>query len=673
MVFLFVKTNFVFIVLCIFVLQFFFMKNFFLLVLFLFSFQISFSQNDSTSVKTKTVSNKFKKAVDIVENPKAKIEQYKIYSLEKDTTYVDTSLTIHSEYKYNYLRKDIFGLLPFANEGQPYTTLDFGINYFNAFPEFGFKAKHFNFLEVKDISYYSVATPLTELYFKTVMEQGQNVDILVALNTSERLNISVAYKGLRSLGKYINQLSSAGNFRLTASYVTKNNRYNANFHFTGQDLSNGENGGIVSNDDFESGNDDFKNRARLQVYFTDATSFLKGKRFFLDHQFKLFSDNSKNNLTIIHQFNLENKFFEFNQATLTTAIDETTTIQRFGVAFVNSKINDQTTYNRIYNKAGLQFENNKLGKIQFFVEDFNYVYKYDKIVFLGNTVIPNQLSQRINAVGGQYEYYKNNWKTKAVINKAISKQTFSTIDLVARYKFNNKNSFSAQYQNISKIPNNNYTLHQSSYLNYNWYNSFNNEKINNLVLEAHTQYLNISAQTTLLKNYLYFTNDDSTNLLQLISPKQYSKTINFISIKASKEFKFKKWALDNTLLYQDVKQDDKIINIPQFVARNTLYYSNRFFKKALYLQTGVTVNYFTKYYANDYNPVLGEFFVQQNQQIGNFPMLDFFINARIRQTRIFLKAEHFNSSFSTANFYNAPNYPYRDFIVRFGLVWNFFQ
>jgi len=99
------------------------------------------------------------------------------------------------------------------------------LNKFNAYPEFGFKAKHFNYLEVDDIKYYSVATPLTELYFKTVMEQGQNVDALITLNTSERFNFSIAFKGLRSLGKYINQLTSAGNFRFTSSYFTKNKKY----------------------------------------------------------------------------------------------------------------------------------------------------------------------------------------------------------------------------------------------------------------------------------------------------------------------------------------------------------------------------------------------------------------------------------------------------------------
>jgi hypothetical protein len=133
-------------------------------------------------------------------------------------------------------------------------------------------------------------------------------------------------------------------------------------------------------------------------------------------------------------------------------------------------------------------------------------------------------------------------------------------------------------------------------------------------------------------------------------------------------------ALDNTLLYQQTAQDDAILNVPKIVTRNTLYFSDYFFTKALYLQTGVTFNYFTKYYANGYNPVLTDFFVQNQQKIGDFANLDFFINARIRQTRIFLKAEHFNSSMASRNtFYSAPNYPYRDFIIRFGLVWNFFQ
>jgi hypothetical protein len=76
---------------------------------------------------------------------------------------------------------------------------------------------------------------------------------------------------------------------------------------------------------------------------------------------------------------------------------------------------------------------------------------------------------------------------------------------------------------------------------------------------------------------------------------------------------------------------------------------------------------------NDYNPVVTEAFVQNDKKVGDFPLVDFFVNARIRQTRIFLKAEHFNSKMTGFNYYTAPNYPYRDFMIRFGLVWDFFQ
>jgi hypothetical protein len=125
-------------------------------------------------------------------------------------------------------------------------------------------------------------------------------------------------------------------------------------------------------------------------------------------------------------------------------------------------------------------------------------------------------------------------------------------------------------------------------------------------------------------------------------------------------------------MYQNVQDENQSFNVPDVITRNTLYYSNHFFKKALFLQTGVTLNYFTKYHMNAYDPVLSEFYTQNNGSYGNFPRLDFFLDAKIRQTRIYLKAEHFNSSFTGYNYYSAPNYPYRDFTVRFGLVWNFF-
>ena len=93
--------------------------------------------------------------------------------------------------------------------------------------------------------------------------------------------------------------------------------------------------------------------------------------------------------------------------------------------------------------------------------------------------------------------------------------------------------------------------------------------------------------------------------------------------------------------------------------------------KPMLVNIGVTFKYFTKYNANAYNPLLAEFTLQNTQEIG-YPTFDVFFNARVRRTRLYLKVDNVTSGFSEKNYFSAPNYPYRDFTIRFGLVWNWF-
>lgn len=628
------------------------MKNLFLLFLFL-TFSV-FAQKNTKNVIDQDTSKVVKAPIDL----------YKIYTLHKDTTFVDTSLTIQSEYKYNLLRKDIFGLMPFANEGHTYNSLDFGLYTKSAAPNFGFKAKHFNYLEVDDINYYSVPTPLTDLYFKTVMEQGQALDAFLTVNTKPNLNFSIAYRGLRSLGKYVNNLTSSGNFRFTTSYFTIDKRYILNAHFTGQDISNQENGGIVNAEEFETSEDPFNERERIEVYFTNATSLLKGNRFFIDQSFKLNKTNP-NSLVFIHQFNQEYKFFQFTQPTIS---------ERFGDTYTNT-VNTKTRYNHLYNKFGVAYKTKSYGDLEFFIDDNNYNYYYNSVVYnaLGDITVPNAVSDRINMVGGNYSYLINNVNVRLHASQSISDQSISNIEATANYKVNEDYNFQFKYQKLNSLPNLNFTLYQSGYVDYNWFNNFKNEKLNQFEFSAQTKWLNVSATYKVINDHMFFDNQTNDITELMVKPVQYDKTINYLSVKANKEIKFWKLALDNTILYQSVDQSDDVVNVPQIVTRNTLYFSDYVFKKAMFLQTGVTFQYFSKFYANDYNPLLGEFYVQNETKIGGFPMFDFFVNARVKQTRIFLKAEHFNSPWTGYDFYSAPNYPYRDFMVRFGLVWNFFK
>lgn len=631
-----------------------------------------------SSLRNDTIGNRNSSTVSTSNKnaPKAKIDQYKIITIERDTLIVDTSLTIHKEYQFNLLRKDIFGLLPFANEGQTYTTLDFSINKFQSYPEIGLRGKHFNFLTVNDIQYYHVPTPHTELYFKTVMEQGQSLNAFITLNTSERFNFSLAYTGLRSLGKYINQLTSSGNFRFTTNYQTPQKHYELKAHFTAQDILNGENGGIINNEDFTNGEEAFKRRARLQVYLNDAKTFLKGNRYFIDHRYRIDRKDSMSNLFIYHQFNYEHKYYEYNQPTLTTQIvseEGTRVIERFGNSFVLSNMNDQLRYNRLFNKVGVQYENRKFGELGVFIENFNFNYFYNRVIINENETIPNRINDDIFSVGAIYLFQKNKWNGKALYKKSITNQDISEIDIKIAHSINDKNTIQFRFQNLNRIPDHTHTLFQSNFEKYNWFNNFKNEKITNIEGSINTQWVNLSLHLNTINDYLYFSNDDITGEQLLVTPKQYSTTINYLGFKAHKEFKWWKLALDNTILYQKVDQKDYVLNVPELTLRHSLYISEHFFKKALFLQTGFVVNYFSLYNADDYNPVISAFYVQNKSSIGDFPLVDFFVNAKIKQAQVYLKAEHFNSSITGFDYFSAPNYPYRDFIVRFGLIWNFFQ
>ena len=50
---------------------------------------------------------------------------YKIITYTRDTTSVDTSLTMQKYYLNNEWGKDMFGKMPFSNMGQPYNALSY--------------------------------------------------------------------------------------------------------------------------------------------------------------------------------------------------------------------------------------------------------------------------------------------------------------------------------------------------------------------------------------------------------------------------------------------------------------------------------------------------------------------------------------------------------------------
>ncbi|WP_190809786.1 putative porin [Flagellimonas sp. S3867] len=608
------------------------------------------------------------------------ITDYKIISYHRDTTIVDTTLTIRKEYKYNYIRQDDFELMPFSNIGQPYNVLGRTFSNNTLYPQIGAVAKHSNYFEIEDINYYNVPTPMTELMFKTTLEQGQLLDALLAFNFNKRFNVAIAFKGFRSLGKYRFDQAQSGNFRTSFNYANEKGNYNIRGHIAAQDIEGEENGGLLNRDQFEdTETDDFTDRARIDVRYTNANNRILGKRYFLDHELKLFKgkDSTKTrptSLAIGHEFNYETKFYDFTQSAQNDA---------FGLDPFVTPIEDRARLKTMFNRGSLKFSNKTLGDIKGWASLYSYNYFFNSILITDEGTIQNQLKGEEIAVGGSYKKNFGKLLLKGDINYNVSGELGgSYFNASVDYKINDNNLISGGIHASSRMPNFNYLLYQSDYRNYNWQNTdtFNMQQIQSVRFGFNSKKLgHLQAEYSALDNYTYFESIatqeqiDNAQETAFVKPFQQTETINHLRVKYMKDFKWRRWTLTNTVLYQEVTQDDQVLNLPQLIARNSLFFSKDVFKKAMFLQTGVTFKYFTSYNMNAYNPLLGEFYIQNREEFGAYPLLDVFINAKVRQTRIYFKAEHLNSIFSKPNYYSAPNYPYRDFVIRFGLVWNFFS
>lgn len=598
---------------------------------------------------------------------KTKYTDYKIISHNRDTTYIDTTLTIQKDYKFNYLRTDNFELLGFHNQGQTFTNLGYDFSNLKLFPDIGFTAKQFSYLDIDEIKYYEVPTPTTEITYRTGLQQGQVLDAIFTLNFSKRLNVSLSYKGIRSLGAYRRSLASNGNFRGAFHYRTKNNRYAMRGHLTSQDFFNEESGGLpqVEIDKFESNDDNYTTRARLDVNLNDAENQFNSKRVYLEHSYKLVAvkDTTNNkdfsNLKFGHVFTNETKEYRFIQTTTTTAIfgDENSANARNEIA--------KTTITN--NELNLEFNSKYvLGQFKAKINLTNYSHGYDSILNSNSNISKIKLEGNAISVGADWNAKIKNFQLNATgnISPGTGRLSGNFLKGEALYKKDSLFALKGSLLISSKSPNFNTLLHQSKYDDYNWQNNFNAVNTRNLGFDFSSKWINASLNFTNIDNYTYFNENNK--------PVQFDNQITYLKVKVSKEIKYWKLALDNTIMYQNVSSGSSVFRVPELVTRNTFYYEDYWFKgKPMLVNVGATFKYFTKYKMNAYNPLLAEFTLQDTQEIG-FPTVDVFFNAQVRRTRLYFKIDNVTSSFTKKNYFSAPNYPYRDFTIRFGMVWNWF-
>ena len=642
------------------------------------------------------------------------INDYKILYLDGREELVDTSLSLEREYSFNFLRKDYFEFLVFPNMGEAFNKLgyDFHDQFFT--PQMGARVKHFSYFEKGDVPYYEVPSAYTELFFKSTFEQGQFLDSSLAINTSPNLNIAVSFRGFRSLGKYSSSLGRSRQFRISSQYRSNNDRYRMRLHQATQSLENQVNGGLTNDSVYffenapnyveadetgqpvldENGNekivfyDGFLDRNRLPTQIR-ADNILQGKRYFMEHNYKIIpfqKDSSAYKASIGYSSSLENKTYNFIQNRPNIYFFE---------KYDTPNVNDSTTLKSLENKLFLHISDASIGNIKFDLYHHNWKYDNGYNDYTKDTILSNSLN--INRIASKVTWDKKlfGFSTKLMAYKSLNKD-FSTDAFtvnLSRKIFEGFN-LEASYKYRSQPLDFNSYLLESDFKEYNWENKnlLNQHFRTRSVALFHNNWGSLKGEWTLINNYIFFYNNtplSSLNEKFKTVVYQTDESIDYIKIRFDQRFDFGNFTWANNIQYQKVNQQKKIdeilgdplaLNVPEWLIRSTFMLTSSIFNNSLFFQTGATFFYFTEFYADQFNPLLSEFVTQNNTKIGNYPRVDVFFNAKIQSSRIFLKLENVSAPIkhlinidAPYNYYSGPFVPYRDFSVRFGLIWNFFD
>ena len=129
-----------------------------------------------------------------------------------------------------------------------------------------------------------------------------------------------------------------------------------------------------------------------------------------------------------------------------------------------------------------------------------------------------------------------------------------------------------------------------------------------------------------------------------------------------------KFEIDNKVVYQYTDKPN-LLRKPQLIAMQSYVFSTHMFKKALFFNIGIDLNYNTSYYANAYQPAYQDFYLQNTAKVGNYLNATAFLNLKIQHVRAFLKLSNFLSGAVGYDDFTVPHYPMQDRVFTLGLTW----
>ncbi len=564
---------------------------------------------------------------------------------------IDTSINRIQNYS-PYNTNGSYGL-PSSPLTFSYETKKLGFNFYQApYQNDVFNQHH--------ILYYQTKGPFASLTGIAGSKQEQNFDFLFSNTLKNKLNITLGFKRYGSLGFYKRQQTFTNNFYTTSHYKSKSNRVGYYAFFLFNKNKHLENGGLTSDTVFKENIN--INKQLLALNLSAAKRELRQTTVNFNPWFRL---NKKEDSSTVfsHYINYE---IEYRGNYSKYLDDGISTDNYYNVFYFDTlKTNDSSHWRNFSNAVNYVLDIKPIhSKLQVgFRNEFNQTYQhgFDSVIknnslqagfYINDKRYNGFIKASYIVNGGNATDYQIEINNEIIKKLVIRDKSFSYKLLI---------NFSREQRHPDYIYNRWISNH------YQWKNNFVPiEKIQSTIgVSSLDNRFGFGVISQNIKNQIY--------LNELVTPEQTSATIQNMTAFIYKDFLIAKHLGINVKYNYQSSSYQAITSLPTHIFNSALFYQGALFKNALQLQVGFNATYFSEFNGMAYSPALNMYYVQTQKTVGNYPYVDFFINARIKPVRFFIKIDHVNQGFFGSNYSLTPNYIQNDRAFKFGLNWLFFD
>ena len=207
---------------------------------------------------------------------------------------------------------------------------------------------------------------------------------------------------------------------------------------------------------------------------------------------------------------------------------------------------------------------------------------------------------------------------------------------------------------------------------FEWYNDFATPSSDMLKgsLIFKNKFLRVQpyASVTNVQNNIYYDYDQT--------PSQATGSAQILSFGLNFDISiWRKLFWQSEVIYTRLSGDPEAVNsfrIPETFVNSKLYFGSYMFDQKLFIMFGLDGNYKSSYFAPSYNPVLQQFYIQDDFLVPGYLRVDAFVEFQIIHVSVFLKIEHLNQQ-SQNGYFTHPHYIGQNRIFDVGIRWMFFD